>query len=310
MNGSVTGTIKSLARDRFANRRKRPARIGHVAITGASRGLGAALAEVFAAPGVRLSLSARHAGRLRAVAEACRRHGAIVATAVVDVTDRAAVTGWLEAADRAAPVDLLIANAGCTGGLDPRTGDDNPETVRTLFAVNVQGVVDTVTALLPQMRARGEGRIAVVSSLAAYCPVPGAAGYAASKAAVKAWAEALRSRVAGDGVVVSVICPGFIDTPMTRRLVSRARPMPIDAPAAARRIRAGVERGRPLIAFPTVFALGVRLLPLLPSRWVDALIRPFDYQVLPEDSPPMDRTADAAAGERGPSPGTPGRQVA
>lgn len=274
----------------WASRPAVPA-IAHVAITGASSGLGAALAEAFAAPGVRLALSARNVGRLERVAAACQALGAEVESTIVDVTDRDGLAKWLTNTDERAPVDLVIANAGRTGGVGPDDLDEDSETVRALFQVNVQGVVDTVTPLLPRMRSRRQGRIAVMSSLAALCPIPGAAGYSASKAAVKCWGEALRSRVAADGIAVSVVCPGFVETPMTQRL-SLARPMAMDAATAAKRIRIGILRGRPLIAFPTRLAWGVRLLPLLPARWADALVRPFDYRVLESEqaSPPASTT--------------------
>ena len=172
----------------------------HVLITGASSGIGAALARRLAAPGRRLTLLGRDPTRLAAVAEGL---AGMLETVSADVCDQTAMAEVIEAAFATAPVDLLIANAGISGG-DPRT----------LMAVNVQGILNTVEPALPSLRAQGHGQLAVMSSLAGFRGLPNAPAYCASKAAVRVYGEGLRARLRPHGIKVSVICPGFVATPL------------------------------------------------------------------------------------------------
>ncbi|MEZ5906285.1 MAG: SDR family NAD(P)-dependent oxidoreductase [Geminicoccaceae bacterium] len=232
----------------------------HVLITGASSGIGAALARRLARPGRRLTLLGRDAPRLDAVAAACA--GEVVVERV-EVRDAPAMARAIERADAAAPIDLLIANAGISGG-DPAT----------LMAVNVQGIVNTVEPALAAMRRRGAGQIALMSSLAGFRGLPNAPAYCASKGAVRLYGEGLRGRLAKDGIGVSVICPGFIRTPLT---AGNPFPMPflMEPAAAAERIVLGLARNRARIAFPQrLYAIAV-LTSLLPATVVDKLFTRF-----------------------------------
>lgn len=243
-----------------------------ILITGASSGLGAALAKGYAAPGVRLVLLGRNRDRLEAAAEAVRALGATAETAAVDVTDRAAMAAAVAAADEAGPLDLVIANAGVApGGAE---GADAAEKGRRILAVNLDGVLNTVDPIRPRMAARGAGQIALMSSLAGFRGFPGVGAYAASKAAVRVYGEALRVDLRPRGVRVSVICPGFVRTPMTDG-ADFPMPMLMEVEDAAAAIRRGLARDRPLIAFPWPIHAGTRLLAALPAAWADALIRRF-----------------------------------
>ncbi|GGB50638.1 short-chain dehydrogenase [Tistrella bauzanensis] len=244
----------------------------HIAITGASSGLGAALVRAYAAPGVRLALHGRDAARLDSVAAAARASGATVDTALFDVTDAGAMADWLTRADTTFPLDLVIANAGISGNEAASGGTVSADVTRAIFAVNVDGVVNTVLPAANLMLGRGRGAIAIISSLAGYRGQPGAPAYAASKAAVKAWGEGLRPRLAKGGLHVSVVCPGFVRTPMTGR---NRFPMPylMEADRAAAIIRRGLCRNRARIAFPWQLAAVVWLLAALPASWADALLR-------------------------------------
>jgi short-subunit dehydrogenase len=235
-----------------------------ILITGASSGIGAALALAFAAPGVDLALGGRDPARLEAVTERCRRQGARAHSTSVDVTDRAAMANWLLAVDRETPLDLVIANAG-TGGPG---GDGRPEVARTIFAVNLDGVLNTILPILPAMSARGRGQLALMSSLAGFRGQPSTPAYCASKAAVRVWGEGLRGRLGRQGVAVSVICPGFVRTPMT---AANPFPMPlVMAPErAAAIIRRGLLRRRARIAFPRSLYWAVWLLQALPAGLAD-----------------------------------------
>ncbi len=243
---------------------------GAILITGASSGIGAALARAYARPGAFLALAGRDRRRLEAVAGACRDGGARVTAEIVDVTDQAAMARWVEGTDDAHPLDLVIANAGISAGTGGQ-GEDEEQT-RALFAVNVGGVLNTVLPVVTRMRARKRGQIAVMSSVAGFRGLPGAPAYSASKAAVKAYGEALRGWLAADGVRVSVICPGFVDTPMT---AGNPYPMPflMQADRAAALIRRGLARDKARIAFPRLMYWVMWLLGALPPSITDALLR-------------------------------------
>jgi len=243
-----------------------PARI---LVTGASSGIGAALAELYAAPGCALLLGGRNGARLEAVAANCRARGAAVETALIDVTDRAATEAWIETADRAAPLDLVIANAGISAGTGG--GGEAAAQARAIFATNLDGLLNTVLPALAVMLRRGHGQIALMSSLAAFRGFPGAPAYCASKAAARIWGEALRGEVATAGVRVSVICPGFVESPMT---AVNDFPMPflMSAERAARIIRRGLRRNRARIAFPWPTYAAAWLVGLLPPVLTDPIL--------------------------------------
>ena len=171
----------------------------------------------------------------------------------------------------------MIANAGVSAGTGG--GGESGDQSRHIFAVNVDGVVNTVHPALSLMRARPgksngdlRGQIAIMSSIASFRGLHGAPAYCASKAAVRVWGEALRNGHAHEGIGVSVICPGFVRTPMTE---TNRFPMPflMDAPRAARIVRRGLARGRGRIAIPwPMYALALAL-GALPSGARDMALR-------------------------------------
>ncbi len=243
-----------------------------ILITGASSGIGEALARAYAAPGRRLALTGRHADRLAAVAVACRAAGADVAVGIVDAADRDAMARFVADAERAAPLELVIANAGISGGT--HGGGETAQQTRTIMAVNVDGVLNTVLPAIPLLQARRRGQIAIMSSLASFRGFPGAPAYCASKAAVRIWGEALRGELQTHGVEVSVICPGFVESRMTAR--NRFH-MPLLMPVerAAEIVRKGLGANRARIAFPLrlyagAWAMGV-LPPGMTDRWLTRL---------------------------------------
>ncbi len=240
-----------------------------IVITGASSGIGRALAEAYAAPSVSLGLIGRDATRLAEVADVCRARGATVDTVSLDVRDRTQVAGWLTAFDTAAPIDLLIANAGISAGTGGMLGE-SPEQAQKIFAVNMDGVLNTLHPIIPRMIARKAGQIALMSSLAGFRGMPGAPAYSASKGVVRLYGEGLRGDLARHNIKVSVICPGFIRTPMT---AVNNFPMPfiMDVNKAALRIIGGLARNQGRIAFPRRLYAFVWLLMALPS-WLSDLI--------------------------------------
>jgi NAD(P)-dependent dehydrogenase (short-subunit alcohol dehydrogenase family) len=203
---------------------------------------------------------------------------------------------WIATCDAARPLDLVIANAGIsagTGGGAKDHGIEAPEQAQRIFAVNVDGVFNTVEPVVALMRKReprpgitaaARGQIAIVSSLAGFRGFPGAPAYSASKAAVKAWGEALGPLLAPDGIAVSVVCPGFVTTAMTAR---NDFPMPflMPAEAAAVRIRDGLARGRARIAFPWPMHAAAWLLMALPPVLSDRLLARMPGKGALEDEP-------------------------
>jgi short-subunit dehydrogenase len=240
-----------------------------ILITGASSGIGEALALIYAGPGMTLVLTGRDRERLNAVAARCTERGAAVRAATVDVADRAAMADWLSLVDHESPVDLCIANAGISGGTGRR--GESEEQARRILAVNVDGVLNTIHPLIGPMKERGRGQLALVSSLAGLRGYPGAPAYCASKAAVKSYGESLRLDLRPVGIEVSVICPGFVKS----RITDRNRfPMPflMDANRAASIIRRGLERNQGRIAFPLPTYLMAWIVAMLPAALADALL--------------------------------------
>jgi short-subunit dehydrogenase len=224
-----------------------------VVITGASSGIGEALARHYGAKGCTLGLISRKS-----------------ADYPVDVTD---VAGLRAAAERfmgrhGVP-DLVIANAGVSSGT---LGDSlaDMEKLRRVLDVNVTGMAATLAAFAPAMREAGRGTLAGIASVAGFRGIAGSGAYSASKAAAITWLESLRAELYGSGVSVVCICPGYIDTPMTR--VNRYRmPFLISADDAAPRIARAIEARRRLAVIPWQMAIAGRIFRALPGFLYDRL---------------------------------------
>jgi short-subunit dehydrogenase len=221
-----------------------------VVITGASSGIGEALARHYAAKGATLGLISR-------------RHG-------VDVTDEAAVAAAAQDFIRRHGVpDLVIANAGIGSGTDGANPADLSK-LRKILDVNVVGLAATLAAFAPAMREAGRGTLAGIASVAGFRGLAGNGAYCASKSAAITWMESLRAELHGSGVSVVCICPGYIDTPMTR--VNRFRmPFLLGADEAAPRIARAIERKRRLAVIPWQMALVSVLLRAMPGWIYDRL---------------------------------------
>jgi short-subunit dehydrogenase len=234
-----------------------------ILITGASGGIGAALAHAYAAPGICLVLWGRDAERLEAVAAECRRRGATTETDRLDLLQVDLLRPRLDALDARRPLDLAILNAGL-GGTPPRDSiAEDPERVFEIATVNFTSPLVAASALAERMGRRGRGQIVFMSSVAGTFPLPMAPTYSGSKAGLTMFAEALGLRLRKRGVTVTLVAPGFIDTPMSRGLET-PKPFLMTAEAAARIIRRGIDRHRSQIVLPWPFAVilgGARLLP-------------------------------------------------
>ncbi len=221
----------------------------NILITGASSGIGEALAWHYAAPGIFLALSGRNEERLLSIAEMCRRKGAEVDVAVLDVTDRGMMEDWIVEIDALHTLDLVIANAGISGGTGGVMNGEPMSQARAIFDVNLMGVLNTIEPILPRMLKRKKGQIALISSMAGFRGFPSAPAYSASKGAVRFYGEALRGSLKDSGIEINVICPGFVRSRMTDANKFHM-PLLMEAPKAAEIIANGLGENRGRIAFP------------------------------------------------------------
>jgi NAD(P)-dependent dehydrogenase (short-subunit alcohol dehydrogenase family) len=227
-------------------------------ITGAGSGIGRSLALDLARAGVKVAASARSEHTLASLAE----HHIAVDFYRLDVTDRAEVARAVADIESAlGPIDLAILNAGTWRPLSSQKFD--AAAVREALETNYMGVVHCLEALLPRMIARGKGHIAIVGSVAGYRGMPRGGGYAPTKAALINLAESLYADVSRFGIKITVINPGFVDTPMTRR---NAFPMPflVSAEDASARILQGLRKGKFEIAFPWPLVWSLKFARILP----------------------------------------------
>ena len=250
----------------------------HIVISGASRGLGAALAQRFAAPGIKLLLTARSAEALSKIADACRAAGAEVQTLVCDIRDRENLGAALLAFDAAAPIDLVIANAGTSTGTSLEGQPETHDKAIGQIEVNLLGAMALVGPLLPRLRARRQGRIVLVASLAGLRGLPDSPGYSASKAGLIAWGEALRAAEAAHGIGVTVIGPGFFQSALGDRFKG-PRPFLLSLEEAAARIEAGIRAGKKRLFFPWPLALALRLLAFVPAGLSDRAVRLLRFRI-------------------------------
>jgi NAD(P)-dependent dehydrogenase (short-subunit alcohol dehydrogenase family) len=240
-----------------------------ILITGASGGIGHALATALAAPGVTLHLAGRDEGRLGHTEKDCAARGAIVRPQLIDVTEREAMAEWIGSVG---PLDLVIANAGIaagTGGGKDYGLRECSEQVRAIFATNLDGVLNTILPSLDIMDRQMpdkdgiRGRIVSLASVASFLAFPGVPSYAASKAAVDYWTTATAPSARARGIIMTSVCPGFVESGMT---ANNAFPMPglMSAERASRIILNAVASGKRRVTFPWWMGAGARLLQLLP----------------------------------------------
>jgi short-subunit dehydrogenase len=235
-----------------------------ILITGASGGLGAALARHYAAPDRILLLWGRDRERLESVASSCRAAGADVAVRSLDISDTAAAIAAIEGEDDAGTIGLALFVAGMGDTRAPGDLVEDAMQVARLGSVNFVATAAMAAALAGRMAARGEGRIVLVGSAAGFHALPFAAAYAGSKAGIARFAQALRLGVKQQGVHVTLVSPGFIDTPGGRKAPG-PRPFLLQPSDAAARIARAAARGQAHAIFPWPFVL---------LRWVDRLLPP------------------------------------
>lgn len=233
-----------------------------ILITGASGGLGAALALHYAGPGRTLLLWGRDRDRLESVAAACREAGAEIVIRSLDFSDSAVAIAALEREDEAGSIGLALLAAGAGDIMAPDDLVEDAHQVVRLGLVNFVAASAMAATLARCMARRGEGRIVMIGSAAAFHALPFAAAYAGSKAGLARFAQALRLGVKEHGVQVTLVSPGFIDTTAGRRTAG-PKPFLLQPADAAARIARAAARGQAHLIFPWPFAL---------LRWVDRLL--------------------------------------
>ena len=238
-----------------------------VIITGASSGLGAALARHYAERGATLGLIARRRSELErlraAISVPCEIYP-------LDVRDAAAIAAAArDFTGKHGCPDIVIANAGVSVGTLTEFAEDR-RVFQDVVDINLIGMVNTFQPFLGAMRERGSGTLAGIASVAGYRGLPGAAAYSASKAAAITYLESLRVELRAGGVKVVTVCPGYVATPMTEK---NPYPMPfrMSAAAAAAKIASLIARGKPFSVIPWQMALVARVMHLLPDWLYDRL---------------------------------------
>jgi short-subunit dehydrogenase len=247
-----------------------------ILITGASGAIGGALAREYAAPGVTLILHGRNRTGLEMLARECAACGAQPKIICQDMRDLDGLRRWASQMARETLPDLVIANAGMNLDIGPDGEGEQWEDILALLEVNVRAVIALVDAVLPALRARKSGQIALMSSLAGYFGLPVTPSYCASKAAVKAYGEALRGWLAPEGIKVNVIMPGYVDSPMCRAMPG-PKPFLWTPERAARVIRRGLDANRARITFPFPLNVGTWLLAVLPAEISTRILRVIGY---------------------------------
>jgi short-subunit dehydrogenase len=241
-----------------------------ILITGASSGIGEALALHYAKDKATLFISGRNPERLKSVSEECEKLGAKIYAKALDVTNREQMQKWIEDCEKTAPLDLVIANAGVSSGVE------TPENIFNTFEINVGGVVNTIVPVIEIFKNKKHGQIALVSSIAGYHGLASCPSYSASKACIKAYGEGLRIHLKPHNIRVNTICPGFVRSRITDK---NTCPMPffMEADKAAKLIAHRLEKNIGLIAFPFPMRFAVWLMNVLPNSFSD-----FVYSLLPE----------------------------
>jgi len=237
--------------------------MGVTLLTGASSGIGRSLARRLAARGEAMALVARRGELLDSLAEEIVAAGGRALALPADVTDRAALARVVRDAEaELGPITRLVANAG--GGEASPADDFDAEAFEDIIQLNLVGVANTVAVVLPGMLARGEGHLVATGSLAGCRGLPGAAAYSAAKGGLANLMDSLRIDLAGRGVDVTLLMPGFIRTRPKKSGRNRAKPFRMDLETATARMETAIMARRRRLVFPWPLAALIGATRLLP----------------------------------------------
>ncbi|MFT5702775.1 MAG: short-subunit dehydrogenase [Rickettsiales bacterium] len=245
----------------------------NILITGATGGLGFALAEIYSTSQNILFLTGRDQSRLDQITQICQNKGAKVVSKIIDIKDEEDLKAWINQLGEDYRLDLVIANAGISAGTSGGTESINQ--IKEIFTTNIDGVLNTINPAIELMQNQSikesfKGKIAIISSLAGFRGLPSSPAYSASKSCVRVYGEAIRGSLAPLGIAVNVICPGYIKTPMTD---VNEFPMPflISANKAAKIIKDGIAKNKSRIAFPFPLYFVVWLATLISTKITDPI---------------------------------------
>jgi short-subunit dehydrogenase len=243
-----------------------------ILITGASSGLGAALARACARGGDTLLLWGRDEDRLAATASQCRELGAAARVEAFDLRDVDGLIARLASRDAETPLDLVIFCAGVGGSVPGDQPAEAPYAAYTMAQVNFTVPVVGASAIAGAMAQRGHGQIVLIGSIAESFPLPMAPAYAGAKAGLAMFAEALGIRMAEHGVAVTLVSPGFLDTPMSRQ-IPESKPFLMSADRAAQLIVRKIDQGARRIVVPWQFAVIRAVSKFLPRPFLRRILR-------------------------------------
>ena len=259
-----------------------------VAVTGASGGIGAALLKAYAAPGTRIYACARNRDNLEANARTARLYGADVVCETFDVRDDAKLIDWVDRVVGDGDLDVLLINQGVSAsaqttekGLMPEATADMLREIDVNARADLLAVNEAVRKMIERKVPGHHFQVGMVSSMASFTGLPSSPGYSASKACVRVFGQAMRRLVAEHNIGVTVICPGFVVSPMSERFVG-GKPLMVTADVAAHRIREAMDANRATCVFPKILRWGIALLPLLPEALQAIALKPFDFSVIPD----------------------------
>lgn len=247
--------------------------IHNILITGASSGIGKALAIFYASScdsqKMNLFLCARNQERLEEVANECRNLGANVISEIFDITNREACFNFIKKIEEKYAIELVIANAGISGGTSGVS--EGIEMTDQIFKTNIDGVMNIIHPAIEYMKLRKCGQIAIMSSLAGFIGIPSSPAYSSSKAAVRIYAEGIRVNLKSFNIKVSAICPGYVESSITKKN-KFWMPLLMKNNKAAKIIASGLKKNKARIAFPLSIYLILLFTSLLPQSLVNLIL--------------------------------------
>jgi short-subunit dehydrogenase len=240
----------------------------NILITGASSGIGRALAIAYAKPGINLFICARNEKNLLQTKTICENLKANVFLKILNVCDQLASKNWIAEIEENFAIDLVIANAGISAGT--ASGTESFSQVKEIFNTNIYGVINIIHPVIDKMLIRKKGQIAIVSSLAGFRGLPSSPAYSASKSAVRVYAEGLRGNLSKFGIEVNAICPGYIKSNMTAKN-NFYMPLLMEVEDACKIIIDQLAKNKSRIAFPFGLYFVVWLATLISTKITDPI---------------------------------------